>query len=209
MTNNDSKRNFSSPLIDPDSYLIHNPLTGSNQTISKRIENLDDRVSIWMQGEVIKPSIRNAMKALTISGDGYLYFFIAALIAFADLSMGYDFTLLALIAFAIQIPLQKFIKHKYKRNRPFQEGKGINGFIAPPDRYSFPSGHTAGAVIIAYSLIQVLGFEILGITGILLIVAWAIGVGLSRIYLGMHYTSDVIAGALLGFGSIFFALLLI
>jgi len=72
---------------------------------------------------------------------------------------------------------------------------GIEGFEAiagNPDKYSFPSGHTATAFGAAFALFgQIGGFSYGAI-------ALAPLIGFSRVYLGAHYPSDVVAGAFLG-----------
>jgi undecaprenyl-diphosphatase len=70
----------------------------------------------------------------------------------------------------------------------------------PPDKFSFPSGHT----ITAFAITIALGTCYPAFQFPLLVVAASIG--LSRIVLGMHYLSDVIAGAFLGstLGLVFF-----
>jgi undecaprenyl-diphosphatase len=197
-----SPSNYLNPLIDPESISFINPVIES-------IETIDNNLSIKVQKNMGSPVLRLVMRYLTRSADGYMYFVMAALIATVDVDLALQLSAFALLAFAIEIPAQKLIKNRFRRSRPFAAGKGINGFIAPPDMYSFPSGHTAGAVIMTYSLIQVLSYDMLGAFGLISIVIWAFGVGISRIYLGMHFSSDVLAGALLGLLSCFAAALLL
>jgi membrane-associated phospholipid phosphatase len=69
------------------------------------------------------------------------------------------------------------------------------------DTYSFPSGHAAGSAAI-YSLLAVLVARRLGLGGRILVgvatVALLLVIGFSRLYLGAHYLSDVLAGLSLG-----------
>ncbi|HDZ11068.1 MAG TPA: phosphatase PAP2 family protein, partial [Bacteroidetes bacterium] len=73
----------------------------------------------------------------------------------------------------------------------------------PPDQYSFPSGHTAAAFLMA----QLLGYQLPFLVLPLYILAGLIGY--SRIYLRVHYPLDVFFGAVLGFVSANFALKLL
>ena len=69
-----------------------------------------------------------------------------------------------------------------------------------PD-YSFPSGHTTNAVVfyiaLAVILWSVFGRRI-GLVALTVAVVLALGVGVSRIYLGFHYLTDVVGGILAG-----------
>ena len=126
------------------------------------------------------------------SADGYLYVLISILLLILDPKWGSQICLVLLISFAIEIPIYKIIKDNIKRHRPHERINGIDFLIPPPDRFSFPSGHTAGAFIFAILLSSHYSFIDVPL------LFWAASVGLSRIYLGVHYPSDVIAGIFLG-----------
>jgi undecaprenyl-diphosphatase len=129
---------------------------------------------------------------LTKTGNGLLYFIIAlAVLAFAPAAFP-GFLLAALIAFAIGLVAHTQIKRCVRRLRPYELLPKIRVDFTPLERFSFPSGHTTHAFLMATLLA--------GFFPVLLapVVIWAILIGISRIYLGVHYLSDVLAGALLG-----------
>jgi undecaprenyl-diphosphatase len=100
--------------------------------------------------------------------------------------------LLSLISLAIdQIPVQ-IIKRKLVRPRPFLTLSNVSVFITRPKDYSFPSGHTSAACSLYLSL--AFFFPQL----LLLALPLSALVGISRVYLGVHYPTDVLAGAVLG-----------
>lgn len=88
--------------------------------------------------------------------------------------------------------ISRIIKAYVNRVRPFIKHSNLNIKKIGIDEYSFPSGHTTAAfsMAITYSLF----FPTHAITS----VALALSVGVSRIYLGVHYPTDVIAGGFLG-----------
>jgi len=80
-----------------------------------------------------------------------------------------------------------------KRIRPFNLIEELTAIIPPPPDWSFPSGHTTSSVATAIILYKHMS-KTVGISGI--IIAFLISV--SRIYLGVHYPSDILAGAAAG-----------
>jgi len=88
--------------------------------------------------------------------------------------------------------LYKLLKSKTERPRPFAVIDSIRLGTAPLDRYSFPSGHTLHAV--AFTTVVVASYPGLA----WLLVPFASLVALSRMVLGLHYPTDVLAGAALG-----------
>ena len=88
--------------------------------------------------------------------------------------------------------LYKYLKGRTVRPRPYVNNPDIKRVMAPLDQYSFPSGHTLHAV--AFTLITLAHFP--GLWPLL--VPFTGLVALSRPALGLHYPSDVLAGAAIG-----------
>ncbi|HEY8530692.1 MAG TPA: phosphatase PAP2 family protein [Limnochorda sp.] len=86
----------------------------------------------------------------------------------------------------------QLLKHVVQRDRPYLVVEGSRGVVAPLLDHSFPSGHTTSAA----SMAVVLSGAAPALAPAL--IALAALVAFSRMYLGHHYPSDVLAGALIG-----------
>lgn len=139
--------------------------------------------------------VKNISVWVSKTGDGYFYFAIGLLLFLLEKNTGQSFFYTALIAFAIEVPIYIGLKNLVKRHRPFNKLDAFASHIAPSDKFSMPSGHTAAAFVFA----SVVSFFYPEFSQ--LVFAWAVLVGFARIFLGVHFPGDIIAGALLGFSS--------
>ncbi|MCX8029552.1 MAG: phosphatase PAP2 family protein [Brevinematales bacterium] len=152
------------------------------------------KFDLWIISKIMK--VRNKyltflLKNISRLSDWWFLTLIAILIGiFWNIEIGI-FLSTALI---IQVIFQKIIKNIITRKRPYIKHRTtVKRLIIPPDRYSFPSGHTAGAFV-TFFVVNNFFFEIS-----LFILSIAILIGFSRIYLGVHYLTDVLFGILLAF----------
>jgi len=125
-------------------------------------------------------------------GDGIFWY---VLMLMLPLWYGMDAVLVSLhMAFVaiIGLALYKYLKSHLVRKRPYIQHGGITLGIAPLDFYSFPSGHTLHAV--AFTMVTLVYYPNLA----WLLIPFASLVAMSRVILGLHYPSDVFAGALIG-----------
>ncbi|ABA89543.1 hypothetical protein Pcar_2304 [Syntrophotalea carbinolica DSM 2380] len=100
----------------------------------------------------------------------------------------------AAAAFAALLAIGVFslLKRLIRRPRPFESWTDLSCLVLPPDRFSFPSGHT----LTAFAMYGSLGGLLPALVPLLL--TSAVLIGLSRVYLGAHYPTDVLVGGLLG-----------
>lgn len=162
------------------------------------IKQLDTSTSRIINQLVISISpLSKLLKIITHTSSGKIYPLYTIIIPFT-LDGGFEVVKIGLIAFAFQVPLYLLSKNLIKRERP-SSNTGINSIISPPDRYSFPSGHCASSTLFTLIINQYMPW--LSIYFII----WMLIIFISRVGLGLHYISDCIFGAVLGFISFLIA----
>ena len=108
-------------------------------------------------------------------------------------SAGYEAAGRMAIAGILGLIVYKLLKKLLVRERPYIGLVGIDCAMPPLDRYSFPSGHTLHAVMFATLTAHYLPGLSLVFGG------FAVLVAVSRVILGLHYPTDVVVGAALGY----------
>jgi membrane-associated phospholipid phosphatase len=153
------------------------------------MHELDLRLLHAMRTRGHSPSLERAVKALGKAGNnGTIWVVLCLVILVITDSNGQAWIICALLA-PIAIAFNYLVKLIVKRPRPVLAGLPPLG--GAPSSLSFPSAHATSSFAVATAMTRV---DPLGALAFLLAFLLALG----RPYLGMHYPSDVLAGALLG-----------
>ncbi|NGX15743.1 phosphatase PAP2 family protein [Wenzhouxiangella sp. XN24] len=125
-------------------------------------------------------------------GDGIFWYGLMAILPLLYGTAGLDTSVRMAVAGLLGTAVYRLLKDRLARERPYNLHPRIRAGARALDRYSFPSGHTLHAV--SFTLIVVTALPAMA----WLLVPLAVLIAMSRVILGLHYPSDVIAGALLG-----------
>jgi len=157
------------------------------------IHALDVRTSMYVVQHRFPTRIHNVLRWYTRLGDGYVW---ALVVAYLFWNYPF-FAFLHIVergcfAGALSFMLYLVIKKSTRRKRPFEAIDQITAEVPPLDVFSFPSGHTMNNLAAGLT-IAILTPEI-GWLVVFMPITW----GVLRIYFGVHWLSDVIAGVALG-----------
>lgn len=155
------------------------------------LHNVDSALFLWCMDRKHRQHLTRFGRVVSRTGDGWLY-----ILLFMGLWLGKVISsrmlLLVALAFSVERILYFVMKNGLRRNRPAQSIKGFSSFIQPHDKFSFPSGHTSAAFLTA-TLLTVI-FPVWAAFSFV----WAGLIGLSRVFLGVHFPGDILVGASLG-----------
>lgn len=135
-------------------------------------------------------------------GDGVFWYVIIGALALLGGTNERDVAMQMLLAGTLNLPLYFWLKRAIGRPRPFMQCPDIRACARALDRFSFPSGHTLHAF--AFLVICAWHFPLAALALVPVVALIAV----SRVALGLHYPSDVAAGAVLGSGVAALVLLL-
>jgi undecaprenyl-diphosphatase len=174
---------------------------------------------LYIQEHIRTDFMNPFMTALTHTGD-YGIFLIALAVLLLIIPKTRRIGLIAGISISIEALLTNvFIKNAVARTRPYEAIDGLVNLIEKQKDYSFPSGHSgaAFAVMGAILVIAILGLPVAEKSGkitrskmstaykIVAVIAiiYATTLAFSRLYVGVHYPTDVLGGILLGIATSF------
>lgn len=160
--------------------------------ILARMHEVDARLffSIFQGAE--RGWFRTLAKTLSRSADGYLFVLLPLALWLTQSPLAGDLCRLLFLALAVERCAYWLLKNGLKRRRPQESLDNFRSVITASDRFSFPSGHTSAAFLLATCLTLVYEEPAASLY------LWASSIGLSRVILGVHYPGDTAAGALMG-----------
>ena len=157
--------------------------------ILQSIQQLDGEILLLIQQYLRTDMLTPFMKSVTFLGNGGWFWILCAVVLLAvpkTRKTGYA-AALSLIFGAIVTNL--LLKNIVARPRPFAEIEALIPMITKPKDFSFPSGHTTASFAVALVMLRMLPKKF-GIPAVVL----AVLVAFSRLYLGVHYPTDVLTG---------------
>lgn len=165
--------------------------TGSRSHFS-RLDQRELALCLLLNQSCRSYLIERSFSLVSRLGDGVFWYVLIAALPVSYGHHAWKATVhMALVALAGVI-VYKLIKPRLLRARPFSAHAGIPLGAAPLDQYSFPSGHTLHAV--AFTIVGTSYYPELA----WLLVPFSTLVAASRVVLGLHYPTDVMAGATIG-----------
>jgi undecaprenyl-diphosphatase len=162
------------------------------QLVLARFDDAEYRLCRGLNRAAGWPGVLPLMRVASRLGDGLLWYLLLIALPLLYGSAAIRPVLIMSATGLTGLLLYRRLKATLVRERPFIRHPGITLAMPPLDRYSFPSGHTLHAV--CYTCQAVAHFPVL---------AWALIpaaslIALSRVVLGLHYPTDVVAGAAIG-----------
>lgn len=172
---------------------------------------------LYIQEYIRSDFLNPIMKVLTHSGDKGILL-IVLILAFLIIPRTRAIGIMSTISIVIEALLNNvLLKNLIARTRPYDEIEGLINLVGRQSDYSFPSGHTGAAFAVAGAMLVValfglpmieksgefkredpsLTFKLISV----ILIMYATLLAFSRMYVGVHYPTDVLCGLLLGLGT--------
>jgi undecaprenyl-diphosphatase len=157
-----------------------------------RFDQAELRFCRYLNRSSRSTAVRQFFRAVSWLGDGWVWYGLLATLPVIYGAAGLMAAVHMAVTGAIGLACYKLIKQRAVRERPFITHSAIEAASVPLDRYSFPSGHTLHAVSFTLMFAGYFPEWTSALATLALLIA------LSRVILGLHYPTDVAAGATLG-----------
>lgn len=157
--------------------------------------SLDGDILLWLQNYVRNDILTPVFIGITTLGNGGLIWIISSALLMVSKKTRKT-GIMVLLALVLSVLINNVaLKNIVARVRPYNVVSGLTSLIGTMPDFSFPSGHTGSSFAAAVVMFLRLPKKI-GVPALIL----AFLIGFSRLYIGVHYPSDVLGGALIGTG---------
>lgn len=153
----------------------------------------DTDLTRFMNRSLVLRGVQPFFALVSWLGNGKFWYVLLILLPLFSSATGPAATAHMLFVGIVNLIVYKLIKSGTKRPRPCNACEEIIRGAVPLDEFSFPSGHTMHAV--GFSIVAIAWFPQLT----LLLAVFTVLIALSRVILGLHYPTDVMLGAVLGY----------
>jgi undecaprenyl-diphosphatase len=158
----------------------------------RRADAAEYRLCLRLNRSCHRPLLRRLFAIVSRLGDGVFWYTLMLLLPAMHGEAGLYPALRMVAVGIVGLALYKYLKSRLVRERPYISLIGVIAGTKALDRYSFPSGHTLHAV--SFTIVACNAFPTLA----WVCVPFAAMVAASRVVLGLHYPTDVLAGAGIG-----------
>ena len=155
---------------------------------------IESAILLWIQNNLRCGLLTPVMRVITTLGNGGAFWIVLTLLLLLVFKrtrrMGVYCAASMLLTLLV---VNLCIKPLAARTRPYELIEGLQILVSRPHDYSFPSGHSANSLTCAWTIFR-LAPKKYGVPALVL----AVLIALSRLYVGVHYPTDVLAGAAIG-----------
>ena len=158
----------------------------------KHIHAIDTRIFQHVFTAYRRSPLAIFARQVSRTGDGWYYLLLVPLFWLMQPDDAWNSIKVVFGGFMLERAVYFAMKNTCRRRRPPDALDNIQSLVTATDKFSFPSGHTSAAFFVATVLVAGFG------PACLPLYSWAASVGASRVILGVHFPSDILAGAMIG-----------
>lgn len=158
----------------------------------EKLFSIDASLLLYLQENVRNPILTKVLVFITTLGNGGFVFILFGALLLVFKKTRKDGILYSLALILNLLLTNLVLKNLFMRPRPYTVIEGLTILINPPHGYSFPSGHTSAAFCLAMILFFI------NKKASVVAFLFAVMMGFSRMYTGVHYPTDVLGGAITG-----------